>query len=68
MKGTMLANKSLAPSWKAQDLGLGELSRKVELKQLEIQTRTSRARLLEGLTDEAKGVALADELHRMGLI
>jgi electron transfer flavoprotein beta subunit len=68
MKGTMLANKSLAPSWKAQDLGLGELSRKVELKQLEIQTRTSRAKLLEGITDEAKGVALADELHRMGLI
>ena len=68
MKGTMIANKALAPCWKAQDLGLTPTKNKIELHTLEIVERTSRARIIEGATAHAKGVALADTLRAAGVL
>ncbi len=68
MKGTMLANKSRAPSWKAVDLVMPELKKKVELQKLDIQIRTARAKIIEGSNAKAKGAALADILCEAGVL
>jgi len=68
LKGTMAAGRILIGGWKAGDLELPELKPVVELRRLQIQTRTSRAQMLGGDTPAAKGVALADKLHAEGLI
>jgi electron transfer flavoprotein beta subunit len=68
LKGTMLAGRSMAPLWKASDLGALDLTPRLSLRSIEIQTRTSTATLIEGATPAAKGAALADKLHEAGLI
>jgi hypothetical protein len=68
MKGTILANKSRAPSWKAVDLVMPELKKKVELQKLDIQIRTARAKIIEGSNAKTKGVALADILCEAGVL
>lgn len=68
LKGTMAAGRALVAGWKASDLDLPALQPKVELRRLEIQVRTSSAKLIEGNSASAKGAALADKLHEEGLI
>jgi electron transfer flavoprotein beta subunit len=68
VRGTMAAGRALIPGWKASDLGLAAASSKVELRQLQIQLRTSNAELIAGSSGAARGVALADKLHELGLI
>jgi len=68
LKGTMAAGRILIGGWKAGDLEVPGLEPVVELRRLQIQTRTSRAQMLAGDTPAAKGVALADKLHAKGFI
>lgn len=68
LKGTMSAGRVMIPGWKAPDLALAKLQPRVELRHLEIQVRTSRAKLIAGDTAAAKGAALADTLHEKGYI
>lgn len=68
LKGTMSAGRVLIPGWKAPDVALPALRAQVELRRLEIQVRTSTARLIEGEGAAAKGAALADTLHEKGLL
>jgi hypothetical protein len=58
----------LISGWKKGDLELLEIKPIVELRKLQIQSRTSKAQLLPGDTPAAKGVALADKLHAEGFI
>ena len=68
VRGTMAAARALIPGWKASDLGLQPVVPKVELRELRIQLRTSKAELIEGSSGAAQGAALADKLHDLGLI
>ena len=68
VRGTMAAGRALIPGWKASDLGLQPAAPKVELRELRIQLRTSKAELIEGSSGAAQGAALADKLHDLGLI
>jgi len=68
MRGTMTAGRTLIPGWKASDLGLAATAPKVELRQLKIQLRASKAELIGGSSGAAQGAALADKLREMGLI
>ena len=68
LKGTMTAGRVLIPGWKASDLGIEALQPKVELRRLQIQVRTSSAKLIEGASAAAKGSALAEKLHEEGYI
>lgn len=68
LKGTMAAGRILISGWKTGDLELPEIKPVVELRKLQIQSRTSKAQLLPGDTPAAKGVALADKLHAEGFI
>jgi electron transfer flavoprotein beta subunit len=68
MRGTMAAGRALIPGWKASDLGLQALPPKVELRQLQIQLRTSKAELIAGSSGAEQGAALADKLRELGLI
>ena len=68
MKGTMIASRSLAPTWTASDLAVPQIQPKLKMRNQEIQLRTSSARLINGDTAEAKGAALADHLHEAGLL
>jgi hypothetical protein len=64
----MNAGRALIPGWKLADLGIGQAAAKVELRRLTVQTRTTKAQLIDGGSDAARGIALADKLHDMGLI
>lgn len=68
MRGTMAAGRALIPGWKAPDLGLQALPPKVELRRLQIQSRTSKAELIAGSSGAEQGAALADKLRELGLI
>jgi electron transfer flavoprotein beta subunit len=68
LKGTMAAGRALVNGWKAADLALPPIEVRVELRKLELQVRTTRAKLIEGESAAAKGAALADKLHEEGLI
>lgn len=68
LKGTMSAGRALISGWKGQDLALGDIEPRVELRRLAIQVRTSRAELIDGDNGAACGVALADKLHAEGII
>jgi electron transfer flavoprotein beta subunit len=68
LKGTMAAARAMIASWSAADLGVERPHPKVELRRLELQARTSSARLIDGETAAAAGAALADQLHEEGLL
>ena len=68
VRGTMAAGRALIPGWKASDLGVQPAQPKVELRQLQIQVRTSRAELVDGASGAEQGAALADKLHELGLL
>ena len=68
VRGKMAAERMLIPGWKASDLGLEALIPKVELRQLQIQLRTSTAEIIEGSSGAEQGAGLADKLHELGLI
>lgn len=68
LKGTMAAGRVLISGWKASDLALQPIETRVELRKLELQVRTTRAKLIEGDNPAAKGAALADKLREVGLI
>ncbi len=68
LKGTMAAGRILISGWKAADLELPPIERKVELRRLEIAVRTSKAHLIDGESEAARGTALADKLHEEGII
>ncbi len=68
MRGTQTAGRALIPTWKAATLALAPAPQKVELRKLEVQLRTTKAELIAGDSGAARGVALADKLHEMGLI
>lgn len=68
LKGTMLAGRSLAPTWNAATLGVTLPSPKIALRGQEIQLRTSTARLVEGADAQAKGAALVDLLRAEGVL
>ena len=59
--------RAMILGWKAADLGLQPPAPKVELRQLQIQLRTSKAELVQGADGAAQGAALADKLHELGL-
>ena len=56
------------PGWKLRDLGIAPAVPKVELRRLTVQTRTTKAQLIDGSSDAERGIALADKLHDMGLV
>jgi electron transfer flavoprotein beta subunit len=68
VRGTMAAGRAMIPGWKASDIGLAAQTPKVELRELQIQLRTTRAELIAGDSGTAQGAALADKLHELGLI
>ena len=68
LRGTMAAGRAMIPGWKAANLGLSPFPNKVELRKLQIQLRTSSAELIAGDSSAARGAALADKLHELGLI
>jgi electron transfer flavoprotein beta subunit len=68
LKGTMAAGRILISGWKAADLELPPIVPKVELRRLEIAVRTSKAHLIEGESEAARGTALADKLHEEGIL
>lgn len=68
MRGTMAAARAMIAGWKAADLGLQAMASKVELRQLQIQLRTSKAELIVGSSTAEQGIALADKLHELELI
>ena len=68
VRGTMAAGRKLIPGWKASDLGLQTVQPKVELRQLQIQSRASKAELIAGSSGAEQGAALADKLRESGLI
>jgi len=68
LKGTMLANRALVPTWKQAYVDVPALAPVVELRELSMVTRTSNATFIEGESAEQKGIALANTLHEMRLI
>lgn len=68
LKGTMAAGRVLISGWKAGDLELPPLERKVELRKLAAQVRTSKAELIQGEGAAECGARLAEKLHAEGLI
>jgi electron transfer flavoprotein beta subunit len=68
LKGTMAAGRVLISGLKAGDLEVPAIEPKVELRRLEIQVRTTRAALIDGESEAARGAALADKLHAEGII
>ena len=64
----MTAGRAHIPGWKASDLGLQSGVNKVELRQLRVQLRTSKAEFIGGDSGAAQGVALADKLRELGLV
>jgi hypothetical protein len=64
----MNAGRALVPGWKLRDLGIAQAVPKVELRRLTVQTRTTKAQLIDGSSDADRGIALADKLHDMGLV
>ncbi len=68
VRGTMAAGRAMISGWKAADIGLAAQTPKVELRELQIQLRTTKAELIEGASGAQKGAALADKLHELGLI
>ena len=68
VRGTMAAGRAMIPGWKAADLGLAPQAAKVELRELAIQLRTSKAELIDGASGAERGAKLADKLHELGLI
>jgi electron transfer flavoprotein beta subunit len=68
LKGTMAAGRVLISGWKSGDLALPALERKVELRSLAAQVRTSKAELIEGEGAAECGAKLADRLRAEGLI
>ncbi len=68
LRGTIMAGRALIPAWKASNLGLEGFPPKVELRQLRIQLRTSKAELIAGASGAEQGAALADKLRELGLI
>lgn len=68
LKGTMAAGRVLISGRKAADLELPPIKAKVELRRLEIVVRTSKAHLIDGESEAARGTALANKLHEEGLI
>jgi electron transfer flavoprotein beta subunit len=68
VRGTMAAGRAMIAGWKAADLGLAAMTPKVELRELQIQLRTTKAELIEGASGAEQGAALADKLHELGLI
>ena len=68
VRGTMAAGRAMIAGWKASDLGLAAQTPKVELRELQIQLRTTKAELIPGASGAAQGAALADKLHELGLI
>ncbi len=67
-RGVMKAERLRIPAWNPSDLGLEQSSAKVQLRQLQIQLRTSNAVLIEGNSGAEQGAALADKLRELGLI
>lgn len=68
LKGTMAAGRVLISGWKAGDLEVPPIEPKVELRKLEIQIRTTKAALIDGESEAARGAALADKLHAEGIL
>lgn len=68
LKGTMAAGRILIPGLKAGDVEVPAVEPKVELRRLEVQVRTTRAALIDGDDEAARGTALADKLHAEGII
>jgi electron transfer flavoprotein beta subunit len=68
LKGTMAAGRVLISGWKAGDLEVPAIEPKVELRRLAIQVRTTRAALIDGESEAARGAALADKLHAEGIL
>jgi hypothetical protein len=64
----MAAGRILISGWKAADLELRPIAAKVELRKLAIATRTTKAHLIEGESEAARGTALAEKLHQEGII
>ena len=67
-RGVMKADRVRISGWKGSDLGLQEISAKVQLRQLQIQLRTSKAEIIEGSSAAERGAALADKLRELGLV
>ena len=68
VRGTMAAGRAMIAGWKASDIGLAPQTPKVELRELQIQLRTTKAELIEGASGAEQGAKLADKLHELGLI
>lgn len=68
MKGVLIARRAQIPIWRRSDLGLADLSGRVELRRLYVETREARTELVTGDSPAAIGARLADRLREAGLI
>ena len=67
-KGAVIATRTMIPVWNASTLNVGQVAGKVTIKGLDIQVRTGQAEIIEGADGAARGRALADKLHQLGLL
>jgi electron transfer flavoprotein beta subunit len=69
LKGVMLAKKADIPSWTATELGVGQVLPALILRRLSFPpVPHARAEIVSGASGAAAGAALAERLHREGMI
>jgi electron transfer flavoprotein beta subunit len=68
LKGIMAAGRAQIPVWTAADLGLGDVSGRVELRRLYVETREARVELIQADSLAEAGTLLADKLREARLV
>jgi hypothetical protein len=64
----MAAGRAQIPVLTAADVGLGEVSPKVQLRKLYVETREARVELIEAESLDEAGKLLADKLREARLV
>ncbi len=68
LKGIMAAGRAQIPVWTKADLGLDELSRRVELRRLYVETREAQGEIVQADSPAEAGAKLADRLREARLV
>jgi electron transfer flavoprotein beta subunit len=68
LKGIMAAGRAQIPVLTAADVGMGEVSPKVQLRKLYVETREARVELIEAESLDEAGKLLADKLREARLV
>jgi electron transfer flavoprotein alpha/beta subunit len=64
----MAAGRAQIPVWKAADLGLDGVRRKVEVRRLYVETREARCEFIEAESPTEAGIKLANKLREARLV